>query len=76
MAAGSQPRPGTPLGPCAGECAHKDCAAGRRLAAAICPHCKKPIGYDVPFYHLGPGKDDFGHAVCVEVAIEEERSKS
>lgn len=44
MAAITTPMPGTEH-LCAGPCAHQDCAQHREDAAAICPHCRKPIGY-------------------------------
>lgn len=50
MAAGSLPAPGTKYGPCKKTCAHADCAAARREAAAICRICGEAIGYENAFY--------------------------
>lgn len=73
MAAGMMPpETGSEFSPCV-KCEHRDCAATRVTAASICRHCDKPIGWDVRFY-----KDDeaagseWMHALCEELAIEEE----
>ena len=55
MAASVLPEPGevvrgVEIGPCKGACEHTDCALTRRMAAASCAICGKPIGYDVRFY--------------------------
>jgi len=50
MGYGHLPSPGTKYGPCTGACEHRDCALTRSQAASACPHCGKPIGYDVAFY--------------------------
>lgn len=50
MAAGLIPAPGTRLGPCKGECEHRDCAANRKQAESACALCTNPIGYDTRFY--------------------------
>jgi hypothetical protein len=59
------------------KCGHEDCAQTRKQAAAVCPYCKKAIGYDQRFFTVaedGPFVDYFGmpiiavaksaHAVC------------
>jgi hypothetical protein len=57
MAAITLPKPGTKYGPCRGsKCGHTDCAATRRMAAALCIECHKPIGYDARFFEDEPGK--------------------
>lgn len=53
MAAISIPTPGTELGPCAQPCEHRDCAANRAMAEAICTVCEEPIGYERRFF-AGP----------------------
>lgn len=63
MASGYLPKPGTPHGPCEGECQHKDCAATRRMAASKCTICRKRIGYEVAFFRDAP--DSLQHAKCV-----------
>ncbi len=68
MAASRLPAPGSDLGPCASPCAHTDCDASRRMAADICPYCKKPIGYDRHFYELPPSV--LAHANCYERTLE------
>lgn len=71
MAAGILAEPGSALGPCAEECAHRDCSAVRATATAICRFCSKQIGYGFRFYD-----DDgrgFVHARCLEEAIEQGR---
>ena len=70
MAAAMLARPGTKTGPCKGECAHKDCAGTRSMAATLCLYCKKPIGYGVRFYRTEA--DGLAHALCFEEAIERE----
>lgn len=67
MAAGYLPRPGTPYGPCAGKCKHRDCAAIRESAAQQCPICGEPIGYDKRIYRKDEGHV---HADCLEAAFE------
>ena len=61
--------------PCKDECKHKDCAATRTIAAALCYWCKQPIGYDTAFYHRPQEEEGGGweHAVCLETAVEEGR---
>ncbi len=80
MAAARLPIPGSKYGPCLDICAHRDCAATRAEAAAICRLCAKPIGYEVRFYSegaLGLGGDRTGrflvHANCAEREIEAEQ---
>lgn len=65
MAAESLPTPGTKHGPCANACAHRDCAATRQLAATKCIYCRRPIGFDKPFYDIadeGMGVKVYAHA--------------
>jgi hypothetical protein len=38
------------------------------MAAAICPHCRKPIGYGVRFYR--DEAERLVHALCFEQATE------
>jgi len=67
MAAGFLSPPGTQYGPCIDEiCGHTDCKATRDMAAAICPLCGHPIGYDRRFYKT----DNYGlvHDLCLEEA--------
>lgn len=54
MAPGQLPKPGTEPGPCVPTCDHRDCAATRRMAAALCVHCSKTIGYETSFYNVTP----------------------
>ena len=65
MAAGYLSAPGTKHGPCQ-MCDHRDCAHTRRMAAAVCRHCKKPIGYDVGFFMdpTDPKREALVHALC------------
>ena len=73
MAAGRLPQPGTKYGPCQDEsCRHRDCAATRTMAAAICRFCNQTIGYDKLFYQEQDGS--FVHALCLEEAIDLERA--
>ena len=69
MAAGMLPTPGTEYGPCKDHCNHRDCAETRRMAAAICRLCSRPIGYSRRFYRE---EHDFVHAACLEEALERE----
>ena len=67
MAASFLSAPGTEYGPCVEPCAHTDCAHTRRMAAALCPFCDEPIGYERRYYNDGePGGLDLVHAVCLE----------
>ncbi len=68
MAPGLIPRPGTDYGPCSEPCRHIDCQQTRHDAAAVCPHCRQPIGYDRPFYRQA---GELAHASCAELAAEE-----
>ena len=71
MAASALPAPGSEYGPCAEPCAHTDCAHTRGMAAAVCPLCEKPIGYERRFYNEGePGGFDLVHALCLEDDLE------
>lgn len=74
MAAGTLPPPGTGFGPCATPCQHKDCAATRTMAAAVCGYCSEPIGYDRRFYVEGDDRlRDLVHASCLEDDIDRVR---
>lgn len=66
MATATLPAPGTELGPCTEACEHRDCAAARRQAGAICTECFKPIGYGTRFYRVDACPDAYQHAACVE----------
>lgn len=76
MAAGTLPLPGTEFGPCADDCAHRDCAETRAMAATTCWRCEQPIGYDRAFYRMNPGSEAAAgesylvHAGCEEAAAE------
>jgi hypothetical protein len=75
MAAGYLPAPEPEgVGPCAGECAHTDCAATRRLAALICRHCDKPIGYEIAYYQNGDWTE-LEHALCAHLAADKRRKE-
>jgi hypothetical protein len=59
MAASTLPEPGKvvrgeEIGPCKDVCEHTDCATTRRMAAADCAICGKPIGYETRFYNSNP----------------------
>jgi hypothetical protein len=46
------------------------------MAAAVCPHCAKPIGYNTRFHCEGDDKvRDLVHALCLEEDIERVRSE-
>lgn len=69
MAFGFMAAPGTPAGPCAGTCAHLDCAATRAAAASLCRYCQRPIGYDVRYYLDPEDRQRRVHADCHEDAV-------
>lgn len=76
MAATALPRPGTEYGPCAEPCAHRDCAASRRMADEVCRFCGEAIGYETYFYD-DPQKPEgdslvrgLVHAPCLERSLE------
>lgn len=77
MAASRLAKPGTEYGPCAEECKHRDCAQTRTMAAAICHHCQKAVGYDVRFYDISVppmlNGTELVHALCEEEAAEKDR---
>lgn len=77
MAAGIMPPEfGGKFSPCAPGCGHAPCEALHRRAEATCWHCEKVIGWEVRFYDAGvPGKVTHVHALCEEVAIEEDMKK-
>ncbi len=54
MAGVSLHAPGELYGPCVPACRHRDCAESRRMAAEICKHCAKEIGYRRKFYEDSP----------------------
>lgn len=75
MAAGILSKPGAEYGPCVDACEHLDCKSLRTIAESVCPLCQKPVGYERRFYHITPDlvagiEDAYGHASCVEDAIE------
>lgn len=71
MVASTLPSPGTEFGPCqlknGNKCTHRDCADRRRMAEAICPYCKLPIGWEQRFYC---DEDQLMHAACLEDELE------
>lgn len=69
MAAGMLPKPGTPLGPCDGECEHIDCAATREQAASACRLCHAEIGYDTRFYIDPENRSRYVHAACLSSVV-------
>ena len=72
MAAGILSTPGTQFGPFAELCQHSDCAGMRRIAETICRLCDKPIDFNNRFYN----DHSYVHAVCLEDAIEADRSQT
>lgn len=50
MAATKVHGPGTDYGPYMGACTHRDCAASREQAAAVCDICGVPIGYETYWF--------------------------
>ena len=72
MAAVTLPKPGTQYGPCAGDCAHIDCAETRRMVAQVCHFCGVQIGYDVRFYSDpdDPTRAALVHARCLEDSVD------
>ncbi len=76
MAAGQIPAVGSKFGPCEDECVHTDCAANRRMAAAQCVHCSKPIGYETYFFNVTPSDAPvwtvLAHESCEIEAIDKE----
>jgi len=70
MAAEILPAPGTKLGPCKGQCKHRDCAQTREDATAPCRFCQQPVGYDKRFYRSRLS-GELAHAMCYEEAIEQ-----
>jgi len=69
MAYGILSPPGTDYGPCSTLCSHQDCLETRRRSQELCPFCKKPIGYDVPFTHY---ENQTWHLSCLQDHIEME----
>lgn len=67
------PRPGTEYGPCVPTCAHRDCAANRRDAAAICRLCSEPIGCDVKCCSFD-GDPALVHFRCALLLVDKERA--
>lgn len=63
MAAGTLPKPGSTVGPCAEACGHLDCLETRKMAADNCHFCQTEIGYDRRFYLTDNG---LCHATCLE----------
>lgn len=51
---------------CADQCRHIDCAANRKLIAAACTICNKPIGEDARYY-AADVPDMYDHANCAEL---------
>lgn len=76
MSASTLRAPGAKYGPCERPCSHMDCEASRKMAAAVCPLCAKPIGWDTRFYD---DRSNHGlglvHALCLEEQVEREQAK-
>jgi hypothetical protein len=70
----SIPLPGSQFGPCAVPCVHRDCAESRRIAEAICPGCKKQIGYQKNFTTAGGGAA-LWHFECYLAAADSDPEK-
>lgn len=71
------PQPGSPGGPCAGQCHHIKCNQMRRAAAELCQHCKEPVGYD-NLEWLGPAGGYASwpdHATCHDAALQQQALK-
>jgi hypothetical protein len=74
MAAGILPSPGTKLGPCGGDCGHRDCDETRFIAACVCRFCQHAVGFETRFYldpDAAPATPDdrrWVHAMCLEDA--------
>lgn len=73
MAAGAIPRIGSRLGPCFDPCQHRDCAAARDTATAVCSLCATAIGYETAYYRGEEGQSPWVHAICLETLIEQQR---
>lgn len=88
MASSTLPEPGTKYGPCPSQrggsgvvlnCAHKDCAEMRLVAASVCLICGQAIGYGADYYRDPDTDGAVGvdrrwlHALCLELKIERER---
>lgn len=75
MAAGTLPRPGTELGPCAEDCDHRDCAETMFIAGCVCRFCGHAIGFERRFYldpEAAPATPDdkrWVHAECLEDSV-------
>ncbi len=70
VAFGLIPLPGSKFGPCSVPCVHRDCEASREAAEAVCPGCRKQIGYEKKFT-----TDEGGaawHLPCYVAAIDQE----
>lgn len=80
MASAFISRPGTKCGPCKNEqCGHIDCAESRRMAAAVCSICGKPIGYMRMFNDRRESRDnpeDLVHRACLEEEYERESGRA
>lgn len=71
MAYATIPSPNHPLGPCPTPCKHRDCRESRRMVAAVCPHCSKPIGYETRFVQSREGHLE--HWACALEAADQVR---
>lgn len=76
MAAEALPKPGTKYGPCAMACQHIDCSSARQIAGSTCRFCNELIGYERRFYVDLNFVGQYVHAICLEMAIEEERNQT
>jgi len=66
------PAPGTALGPCINQqCGHVRCQYLRKIAAAKCTTCGKPIGYESRYRRNEDGSG-FTHTACVYTKHPEE----
>lgn len=66
---GAKDARGEEIGPCIGDCQHKDCAGMRADALKTCRICGKPIGFGNPVYFEGGDNTPTGkqmvHAHCL-----------
>jgi len=73
--------PGSKYGPCKKPCQHKDCAASRAQADAVCPFCGEAIGYNNLFVEYSDAltveyaEAKLWHRSCLETWVEQERER-
>lgn len=63
------PKPGSKVGPCAGDCTHRDCAESRRTATQPCHLCHKQLGYETKL-----SGEPLAHYACLLKEMEENTS--